>query len=174
MPRQHSIIQQASWRYLRITTQILTTSNVTEKCSLQQWFTTPLSGHDGVRITGEVFQTRQHLGESQVPRDFHWTAKFVCQQIMLHEYFHVSPWSALAPGLKDDRIATFRTEALVVIESCVSLEPCAYIPGCWGRDLPLSFPESTCSHFKAMSSSLSPEGRIGYMWQKVLYKLWVS
>lgn len=141
-------------------TQFLATCNITQKCSLQQCFTTHLSGYSGVRITWQVFQSKEHLGESEVPWDSHLTVKAVCQQVMPHEYFHVSAWSALASGLKEARIATFKTEALVVIETSVSLEPFVYMSVCQGRDLPLSSPDRICSHFRTVWSSLSPEGMI--------------
>ena len=77
-------------------TQFLATCNITQKCSLQQCFTTHLSGYSGVRITWQVFQSKEHLGESEVPWDSHLTVKAVCQQVMPHEYFHVSAWSGLS------------------------------------------------------------------------------
>ena len=104
-----------------------------------------MSEYSGVRITWQVFESKEHLGESEVPWDSHLTVKVVCQQVMPHEYFHVSAWSALASGLKDARIATFKTEALVVIETSVYLESFVYMSVCQGRDLHLSSPDRICS-----------------------------
>ena len=110
-------------------------------------------GYNGVRITWQVFQSKEHLGESEVPWDSYLTV--VCQQVMPHEYFYVSAWPALASGLKEARIATFKTEALVVIETSVSLEPFVYMAVYQGRDLPLSSPDRICSHFRTVRSSFS-------------------
>lgn len=90
---------------------------------------------------------------------------------MPHEYFHVSAWSALASGLKEARIATFKTEALVVIETSVSLESFVYMSVCQGRDLHLSSPDRICSILQQFDPLFLQ--KVWLMCQMFLYKLWV-